>query len=56
MGDFWINIAVANSLPQIALENAARVLDRNGFDIVRSHLDIVSGKVLYLYVCVTCER
>ena len=41
-GDYWIDIAVANSLPQIALENALRVLSQHKFDIVRSHLDKLS--------------
>lgn len=41
-GDYWVDIAVANSLPQIALENASRVLFQHGFDVVRSHLDMVS--------------
>lgn len=38
-GDYWIDIAVANSLPQIALENASMVLSQHNLDIVRSHLD-----------------
>jgi glutamate dehydrogenase len=40
--DYWIDIAVANSLPQIALENASRVLYQHNFDVVRSHLDMIS--------------
>lgn len=42
LGDYWIDIAVTNSLPQIALENAARVLAMNNLDIMRSHLDVLS--------------
>ncbi len=41
-GDYWIDIAVANSLPQIALENASMVLSQHNLDIVRSHLDKLS--------------
>lgn len=41
-GDYWVDIAVANSLPQIALENATRVLFQHQFDVVRSHLDMIS--------------
>lgn len=41
-GNYWIDIAVANSLPQIALENASRVLYQHDFDVVRSHLDMIS--------------
>ena len=41
-GDYWIDIAVSNSLPQIALENASRVLYQHDFNVVRSHLDIIS--------------
>ena len=41
-GDYWVDIAVANSLPQIALENASMVLHQHNFEIVRSHLDKIS--------------
>jgi len=57
MGDFWIQIAVANSLPQIALKNAAMILHQHKFDVVRSHLDMVSdldnGNVCQLRMLVT---
>lgn len=36
-----MDIAVPNSLPQIALENASRVLFQYDLDVVRSHLDFV---------------
>lgn len=42
VGDFWVDVAVANSLPQIALENATMVLSEHNLDIVRSHLDMLS--------------
>lgn len=41
-GHYWIDIAVANSLPQVALENAARLLFLHRFDVMRAHLDVVS--------------
>jgi len=57
MGDFWVQIAVANSLPHIALENAAMILHQHKFDVVRSHLDMVSdgdnGDVCQLRMLVT---
>ncbi len=40
--NYSVDIAVANSLPQIALENAARVLYQHNFEVVRSHLDMIS--------------
>jgi len=58
-GRYWIDIAVANSLPQVALENSARLLFQHKFDVVRAHLDMVSdgynGNVtlLRLLVCPT---
>ena len=49
---FWVDIATANALPQFALEHAARLLHFNNFEVVRSHLDVVSddsnGKVTIL--------
>ena len=41
-GDFWVDIVVANSLPEIALENASMVLSEHSLEIVRSHLDVLS--------------
>jgi len=38
----WVNVAVANSLPQVALEQTARLLYLHNFDVQRAHLDIVS--------------
>lgn len=49
---YWVDIATANALPQFALEHALRILNHNHFDVVRSHLDVVSdgdnGKVTLL--------
>jgi len=39
---FWVDIAVASSLPQVALEHAASLLYLHKFDVIRSHLDMVS--------------
>jgi glutamate dehydrogenase len=38
---FWVDTAIANSLPQYALEHFARVMQIQGLDIVRTHLDNV---------------
>jgi len=52
---FWFDIAVANSLPQVTLENASRILYLDKFDVVRAHLDVVSdganGDVTLLRLC-----
>lgn len=49
---YWMDIATSNALPQFALEHALRILNHNHFDVVRSHLDVVSdgdnGKVTLL--------
>jgi len=39
---FWVDMAIANSIPQYSLEHSARVLKISNFDIVRSHLDNVN--------------
>mmetsp|Transcript_9344 Transcript_9344/g.13636 ORF Transcript_9344/g.13636 Transcript_9344/m.13636 type:complete len:1041 (+) Transcript_9344:52-3174(+) len=38
----WVDIAVANSLPQVALVNSCRALFHEKLNIHRTHLDIVS--------------
>jgi len=52
---FWFDITVANSLPQVTLENATRILHLERFDVVRAHLDVVSddsnGNVTMLRLC-----
>jgi len=40
---FWIDTAIANSLPQYALEHFARVMNLQDMDIVRTHLDNVQA-------------
>ena len=39
---FWVDTAVANSLPQYALEHFARVVKLLNMDIIRTHLDNVT--------------
>ncbi len=54
---FWIDITVGNSLPQVALEHAIRMLNLEKFDVVRAHLDVVkddddnNGNVTMLRLC-----
>ncbi len=52
----WVNVAVANSLPQVALEQTARLLYLHNFDVQRAHLDTVpdtdNGKVTLLRMLV----
>mmetsp|Transcript_27688 Transcript_27688/g.66694 ORF Transcript_27688/g.66694 Transcript_27688/m.66694 type:complete len:1242 (+) Transcript_27688:257-3982(+) len=40
-GYYWLDIAMANSLPQIALEHTCRLLYMQGFDVSRARLDII---------------
>ena len=42
IGCYWVDIAVSNSIPQVALENSSKVLNQHKLDIVRSHLDVIS--------------
>jgi len=39
---YWIDIAVANSLPQISLEMITHIMYLHGFDVLQSHVDLVS--------------
>jgi glutamate dehydrogenase len=41
-GKYWIHIALANSLPQVALENASRILFQHKLDVSLSHLDMIA--------------
>jgi glutamate dehydrogenase len=46
---FWVDTAIANSLPQYALEHFARVMQLQEMDIIRTHLDNVpdgEGRVI----------
>jgi glutamate dehydrogenase len=53
---YWVDIAVANSMPQTALENAAHLLFLHRFDVARAHLDVLddgeNGKVALLRLLV----
>lgn len=42
VGHYWVDVAVANSLPQVALENLCRLLFLHNFDVARSRLDVLS--------------
>ena len=56
---YWIDSAIANSLPQYALEYFARVAKVNNLDIIRTHLDNVNdgdnGTVTQLRMLVRVE-
>jgi glutamate dehydrogenase len=41
-GHYWVDVAVANSLPQVALEHTCRLLFMHKFDVSRSRLDVIS--------------
>jgi glutamate dehydrogenase len=38
---FWIDVAVANSLPRVALEHTCRLLFWHKFDVSRARLDVI---------------
>lgn len=38
---YWVDVAVANSMPQVALENLCRLLYCYDFDVTRARLDVV---------------
>ena len=40
-GHFWVDMAVANSVPQVALEHLCRLLYVHHFDVTRARLDII---------------
>ena len=40
-GTYWIDVAVANSLPQTALENTLKLLYLHKFDVQRARLDVI---------------
>jgi len=40
--NYWINVAIANALPQMALENTSRLLFLHHFDVLGAHLDVIS--------------
>jgi glutamate dehydrogenase len=38
---YWVDVAMANSLPQVALEHTCRLLFVQGFDVDRARLDVI---------------
>lgn len=40
-GHYWVDMAVSNSVPQVALENLCRLLYVHQFDVTRARLDII---------------
>lgn len=53
---YWLDVAMANSLPQVALEQTCRLLYVQGFDIGRARLDVIpdsnNGSVVMLRLLV----
>jgi glutamate dehydrogenase len=41
IGHYWVDVAVANSLPQVALELLCRLLYLHDFDVTRARLDVL---------------
>jgi glutamate dehydrogenase len=41
LGHYWIDVAVANSVPQVSLEHTCRILYQQGFDVTRARLDVL---------------
>jgi hypothetical protein len=54
---YWIDIALANTLPHYALEQTTKLLFLHSFDVMRAHLDNVSdgdnGNITLLRMLVT---
>lgn len=40
-GHYWIDMVVANSVPQVSLEHMCRILFTQNFDIARARLDVI---------------
>jgi len=53
---YWVDVAVANMMPQVALENVCRLLVLHNFDVTRARLDVIddgnNGNVTMLRVLV----
>jgi len=56
---YWIDVAMANSLPQVALHHTCRLLYVQGFDVGRARLDVIpdgdNGSVTLLRLLVRPE-
>lgn len=54
---YWVDVALANTLPQVALEQTAQLLYLHSFDVLRAHLDNVTdgdnGTITLLRMLVT---
>uniref|UniRef100_A0A7S3KZB4 Glutamate/phenylalanine/leucine/valine/L-tryptophan dehydrogenase C-terminal domain-containing protein n=1 Tax=Amphora coffeiformis TaxID=265554 RepID=A0A7S3KZB4_9STRA len=54
---FWVDVAVANSYPRVALEHLCRLLFLHDFDVARARLDVVpdgdNGNITMLRMLVT---
>ncbi len=54
IGHYWIDVAVANSVPQVSLEHLCRILYHQKFDVTRARLDVIddgdNGNVTLLRV------
>lgn len=54
---YWVDVALANTLPHFALEQTAQLLFLHGFDVMRAHLDNVqdgeNGNVTLLRMLVS---
>ena len=57
---FWVDIALANTLPHFALEQTTQLLYLHSFDVLRAHLDNVTdgdnGTVTLLRMLITPEN
>ena len=56
-GHYWIDVVIANALPQVALENTCRLLYHQSFDVSRARLDVLedgsNGSVTLLRLLVS---
>jgi glutamate dehydrogenase len=54
IGHYWIDVAVANSMPQVSLEHLCRIMYLQKFDVARARLDVIddgdNGSVTLLRV------
>ncbi|EEC49283.1 predicted protein [Phaeodactylum tricornutum CCAP 1055/1] len=60
-GHYWVDMAVANSLPQVALEHLSRLLYVHDFDVTRARLDVIpdgkNGNITMLRMLVSpCNK
>lgn len=57
---YWIDVAVANTIPQVALQHTCRLLYVQKFDVNRARLDVIddddNGSVTLLRLLVTTEE